>query len=72
MLELTPSGIIIVNQMVIKRLQIAAFSSSSSSSIYLIFDIKIFLSNSSYISSLAGINLADDANWRAETGGDPV
>ena len=25
--------------------------------------------NSSYISSLAGINLVDDANWRAEAGG---
>ena len=66
MLELTPSGIIIVNQMVIKLLQIA---SSYSSIIYLWFDIKIFLYNSSYISSLAGINSADDANWRAETGG---
>ena len=64
----TAQGIIIVNQMVIKLLQIASFSSSSSF-IYLWFDIKTFLYNSSYISSLAGINLADDANWRAEAGG---
>ena len=57
--------------MVIKLLQIASFSSFSSSSsfIYLWFDIKTFLYNSSYISSLAGINLVDDANWRAKTGG---
>ena len=63
-------GIIIVNQVVIKLLHTASSSSSSfSSSFFFWFDSKIFLYNSSYISSLAGINLVDDANWRAETGG---